>query len=67
MKKVWIICVSAVVCVAMLCGSFIYVGKGFNKNLEKIISAVSEKKENSSEIPVLNRRPNRARWMRQRM
>ncbi len=40
MKKTIVICVSVILCVAMMCGSFIYVGKDFNESIGKLIPSI---------------------------
>ncbi len=40
MKKTIVICVTVVLCVAMMCGSFVYVGKGFNESIGKFIPSI---------------------------
>ena len=41
MKKTIVICVTILLCIAMMCGSFIYVGKDFNETIGKLIPSVS--------------------------
>ncbi len=40
MKKTIAVCVTVVICVAMMCGSFVYVGKGFNESIGKFIPSI---------------------------
>ena len=40
MKKTIVICVTILLCIAMMCGSFIYVGKDFNETIGKLIPSI---------------------------
>lgn len=56
MKKTIVICITVLLCVAMMCGSFIYVGKGFNESIGKFIPSVitsSKTTENKTESPTV--------------
>ena len=40
MKKTVTICITVIICVAMMCGSFVYVGKDFNESIGKLIPSI---------------------------
>lgn len=40
MKKTITVCITVIICVAMMCGSFVYVGKDFNESIGKLIPSI---------------------------